>query len=97
MVAYYSGSQHGSVRGPSTAATPVGGRHDVGARVAREGWGRMVVGAPPNSPTLAAWRPWGLDVCVGPTTRGPQRRRVPDATSRVPARPGVSSIQLSTV
>jgi hypothetical protein len=29
-------------------ATLVGGRHSVGARMEREGWGRMAVGAPPN-------------------------------------------------
>jgi hypothetical protein len=57
------------VRGPSTTVTRVGGRRGLRGRVAREEWGRNVGGAPPDPPALAAWRPWGLGVRAGPTTR----------------------------
>jgi hypothetical protein len=39
-----------------------------GTRVARAGWGRKAVGAPPNAPALAAWSTWGLGIRAGPTT-----------------------------
>jgi hypothetical protein len=44
-------------------------------RVARAGWVRKVVDAPPNAPALAAWFPWDLEVRAGPTARSPRRWR----------------------
>jgi hypothetical protein len=48
----------GDVRS-GTAASRFADRHGVGTRVAHEERGKTAMGAPPDSPMLTVWRPWG--------------------------------------
>jgi hypothetical protein len=61
---------HGMGGGRQRRVRPVRRRQGwVAGVVSVDAWREQDGGrnAPPDLPTLAAWHPWGLDVCAGPT------------------------------